>query len=158
MLRRIALAAAMAMAPLAAGAEEPAVLAQYWTNNGSLPPEYAWEASITIHADGKLELKRCKGYETTGPACKTRRATVSDADLQAIGDAARASGLLEDPALETPEIMIGGGLTGGVVYLDGQKISLLSQPIAEDAERVASVLRAIRAAVPDRLTRLLEED
>ncbi len=50
------------------------------------------------------------------------------------------------------------GLTGGVVYLDGQKISLLSQPIPEDAERVASVLRAIRAAVPDRLTRLLDED
>jgi len=158
MLRRIALAIAMALAPLAAWSDEPAVLAQYWTNNGSLPPEYAWEASITIRTDGKLELKRCKGYETTGPACKTRRATVSEAELQAIRDAARASGLLEDPAMETPDVMVGGGLTGGVVYLDGQKISLLSQPIPEDAERVASVLRAIRAAVPDRLTRLLDED
>lgn len=93
-------------------ADEPApVLADYWTNSGSLPPEYAWETSVLIREDGQLELKHCRGYETEGPACKQRKAKVPATALEAIRTAATDSGLLEEPARETDAPVVGGGMT-----------------------------------------------
>lgn len=157
-MKRLLLAVTFAAQPLAALAEDAPVLAEYWTDSGSLPPEYAWETSVTILRDGKLTLKHCRGYETEGPACKTRRAKVAQATLEAIRDAAQSSGLAQKPARQSEDIMIGGGSTGGVVYLDGQKIDLLPQPTAEDAERVGSVLKAIGAAIPSRFDHFLTGD
>ena len=75
MLRPVAILLALTVP---AGADELSpVLADYWTDSGSLPPEYAWETSVLIREDGQLELKHCKGYETEGPACKLRHAKVA---------------------------------------------------------------------------------
>lgn len=134
------------------------VLAEYQTDSGSLPPEYAWDTNVTILTDGQLTLKHCTGYETEGPFCKTRRATVPEEALAAIRKAATESGLAEQPARDAEEIMVGGGLTGGAVYLDGKKIDLLPQPAAADVERVGKVLAAIAAAIPPRFDRFLDPD
>lgn len=139
-------------------AQDAPVLVEYATDSGSLPPEYAWETSITIQADGRLTLKHCKGYETEGPACKTRRATVSDDDLAAILAAARDSNLATTPARPTEYPMVGGGSTSAVVYLDGTEVVLLSQPADADAERVGKVLAAIAAAIPPRFDRFIDPD
>jgi len=139
-----------------AQADEARVLAEYWTNNGSLPPEYAWETSVTLLEDGQLTLKHCKGYETEG--CKTRRAKASPEAVAAIRKAAADSGLAEKPARDTDLPIVGGGLTGGVVYLDDAKIELLAQPAEADAPRVAKVLAAIAAAMPARFDRFLDAD
>jgi hypothetical protein len=131
------------------------VLATYWANSGSLPPEYAWEVTVTISEAGKVTLKRCKGYETEGPACTLRTGKAKEAQLAAIRQAATESGLLETPAQEAPpeEIPLGGGSTGGSVTLEGQTVTLLAYPRAEDAARVARVLSAIYAAIPARLAK-----
>ena len=134
------------------------VLADYWTNNGSLPPEYAWETSVLIREDGQLELKHCKGYETEGPACKLRRATVSEAALEAIRNAATESGLIEAPARETDVPVVGGALTGGRVHLASGTVELPSQPADADAQRVADVLAVIAAAIPPRFDRFLDPE
>lgn len=134
------------------------VLADYWTNSGSLPPEYAWETSILIREDGRLELKHCKGYETEGPACKLRQAKVSEAALDAIRVAASESGLIEKPARETETPMVGGGLTWGRVNLVGGTVDLPSQPAEADVERVGKVLAAIAAAIPPRFDRFTDPD
>lgn len=134
------------------------ILAEYWTNSGSLPPEYAWETTVTILTDGQLTLKHCTGYETEGPACKTRRARVDDAALAAIRSAAVDSGLAAKPARESDVVMVGGSLTGGAVYLDGTKLALLSQPAEADTPRVTKVLEAIAAAIPPRFDRFLDPD
>jgi hypothetical protein len=134
------------------------VLADYWTNSGSLPPEYAWETSILIREDGQLELKHCKGYETEGPACKLRRAKVSEAALDAIRAAATESSILEKPARETETPMVGGGLTWGRVNLVGGTVELPSQPAEADVERVGKVLNAIATAIPVRFSRFLDAD
>ena len=106
MLKPLALLLALT---LPAQADELApVLADYWTNSGSLPPEYAWETSVLIREDGQLELKHCTGYEVEGPACKLRKAKVSEATLEAIRAAATESGLVEKPARETDTPMVGG--------------------------------------------------
>jgi hypothetical protein len=134
------------------------VLAGYWTNSGSLPPEYAWETSVLIRQDGKLELKHCKGYETEGPACTLRHARLPEAALDAIRTAATESGLAERPARETDTPMVGGGLTWGRVNLVDGTAELPSQPEAADVERVARVLAAIAAAIPPRFDRFMDRD
>jgi hypothetical protein len=59
------------------GAEDAPMLAQYWTDSGSVSPEYAWETTVTILEDGSLSLKYCTGYASEGPDCKTRSAKVT---------------------------------------------------------------------------------
>ena len=155
MLKPLAL---LLLTATAAMAQDSPVLAEYWTDSGSLPPEYAWETTVTILEDGTLTLKHCKGYETEGPACKSRRANVSEDALAAIRTAAVESGLADKPAGETEFPMVGGGLTGGLVYVDGQKVKLLSQPAETDADRVGKVLAAIAAAIPPRFDRFVDPD
>lgn len=152
MLKRVLFLALIASPALA---EDAPVLAEYWTNSGSLPPEYAWETSVSIREDGALTLKRCTGYETEGPACKTRRAKVAPEVQEAIRAAATASGLRETPAGQPDEVMVGGSQTGGLVYLDGARILLPSDTLPGDRERVGAVLRAISAAIPRRFSRFL---
>jgi hypothetical protein len=158
MIRPVLLALLLAL-PLPSQADELApVLADYWTNSGSLPPEYAWETSILIREDGQLELKHCKGYETEGPACKLRRAQVPEAALDAIRAAATESGLIEKPARETDTPIVGGGLTWGRVNLAAGTVELPSQPREADVERVGKVLQAIAAAIPPRFDRFTDPD
>lgn len=156
MLRPFALLLTLAL-PVQADELAP-VLADYWTNSGSLPPEYAWETSILIREDGQLELKHCKGYETEGPACKLRYAKVSDAALQAIRTAASESGLIEKPARETDTPTVGGGLTWGRVNLVAGTVELPAQPREADVDRVGKVLQAIAAAIPPRFDRFTDPD
>ena len=151
MMLRLLFALALTAAPLPALAQE--VLAEYWASSGSLPPEYAWDVTVTIATDGKVTLKHCKGYETEGPGCKIRKGKATTDKVQAIREAALASGLIDRPARNAEDIMVGGGATGGKVWIDGAEIALPSQPAADDAERVATVLSAVRAAIPDRLAR-----
>lgn len=158
MIRPSLLALLLAL-PLPSQADELApVLADYFTDSGSLPPEYAWETSILIREDGQLELKHCKGYETEGPACKLRRAKVPEAALDAIRTAARDSGLLEKPARETDTPTVGGGLTWGRVNLAEGTVDLPSQPREPDVARVNKVLQAIAAAIPPRFDRFTDPD
>jgi hypothetical protein len=156
MLRPVAILLALAVP---AGADElPPVLADYWTDSGSLPPEYAWETSVLIREDGQLELKHCKGYETEGPACKLRHAKVAEAALEAIRAAATESGLIERPARETDTPMVGGGLTWGRVNLVAGTVELPSQPAEADVPRVGKVLATIAAAIPPRFDRFTDPD
>ncbi|MFN4193878.1 MAG: hypothetical protein ACK4FR_13175 [Tabrizicola sp.] len=151
--------AALIVLALPVQADEPApVLADYWTNSGSLPPEYAWETSVVIREDGQLELKHCRGYQTEGPACKQRKAKVAETALEAIRTAAVDSGLLEKPARKTDTPVVGGGLTWGRVYLPGGTVELPSQPAEADAQRVGKVLAAVAAAVPPRFDRFTDPD
>lgn len=156
MLRPLAVLIVLA---LPVQADEPApVLAEYWTNSGSLPPEYAWETNVLIREDGQLELKHCRGYETEGPACKQRKAKVAETALEAIRTAAVDSGLLEKPARKTDTPVVGGGLTWGRVYLPGGTVELPSQPAESDVQRVGKVLAAIAAAIPPRFDRFTDPD
>ena len=154
-MKKLLLALTLAASPFAAVAEGSPIVATYGTHNGSLPPEYAWDNHVVIHADGRMEVRHCKGYETEGPGCQTRRGKVPPEAIEAIRAAALASGLLERPANESEDLMVGGGGTWGSVFVDGQEIDLMSQPAAADANRVGDVLRAIKAAIPARFDRFM---
>jgi hypothetical protein len=154
-LARCTRLALVAVVLAAAPARADTVLATYWANSGSLPPEYAWSVDVTITDTGKVTLKRCKGYETEGPACTTRTGKANAAQVQAIRLAVDESGLLANPAREAPpeEIPIGGGSAGGSVTIDGQTATLMAFPRGEDSARVRKVLSVIYAAIPQRLAK-----
>lgn len=157
MTRLILRSAAILFAALFALTATPAraaeVLAEYWANSGSLPPEYAWDVTVTIHTDGQVILTHCKGYATEPPGCKTRKGKADAAKLDAIRAAVAEADLIANPARTSDEIIVGGGITAGRVTLDGQKINLPSLPVVEDANRVSMVLRAVYAAIPARLAK-----
>ena len=154
-MKTLVLAAAVALAPLAAVAEEAAVLVSYGTSSGSLPPEYAWDNEVIIYEDGKLVITHCKGYATEPPGCKTRKGKVSEEAMQAIRDAAIASDLAANPAKPAPDPMVGGGGSWGKVMVDGQTYEILWDPRAEDANRTGDLVRAIDAAIPDKFARFM---
>jgi hypothetical protein len=145
------LAAVLALVAQAAAAQSP--VAEYWASSGSLPPEFAWDVSVTFRDDGSVALRRCKGYATEGPGCTLRRARVSAEVLDTIRQAADDAGLPARPPQRAPddEVPVGGGAVGGAVWWQGEKIDLPAYPSRADAARVAAVLAAIRAAIPPRL-------
>jgi hypothetical protein len=145
----------LAALPLPAVAQSAEVFATYWANSGSLPPEYAWDVDVTITSDGQLVLKRCKGYETEGPACKTRKAKVDAAKVEAIRAAVTAADIVANPPRSVEDTPVGGGSSGGTIVADGQTYILPAWPVAEDAERVSTVQNAITAAIPARFARFL---
>ena len=153
-MRPACMAATLLMLLLASAlplAAEDLPLASYWANSGSLPPQYAWDVTITISEGGDTEIRYCTGYEMEGPGCKTATARLDAAALAAIRQAALASGLATSPAQEVPHPMVGGSTRGGTVWLDKQKITLPAQPVAADVPRVQSVLEAIISALPEGL-------
>lgn len=145
----------MILVPMLAQAEGETVIQEpvaiYMTDNGSLPPPYHWEWTASLFADGAVNLTYCKGYEQEGPGCADVSGQTDPAAVAAIIAAARESGLLERPAQAAEDIMVGGGLTSGMVMLDMQGVELISSPRAEDAPRVQSVLTTMAAAIPQEL-------
>ena len=137
---------------------EDAILATLHATSGSLPPPHAWSISVTIGTNGLVTAKRCKGYETDGPACVSGTATTTPAALDAIRSAARTSGLAKHPAAMANPPMVGGGVLSGTVTLDGQRIELVAQPAPGDAERVNTVIEVVGAAIPRELDRILSGD
>lgn len=157
MLRR-ALLAAFLMLPGTAAMAEPEILAILTANSGSLPPPYAWNVEVTVTTQGHVTVTRCTGYETEGPACKTAEGAAVPGSLDAIRQAAEASGLADRPATALDPPIVGGGWTSGTVRLGDRSIALIAQPTPADEARVTSVLAVIGAAIPDALLPLLEGD
>lgn len=148
---RLVWAAVLAVAP--SGAQAQALVAEYWANSGSLPPEYAWDLNVTFRDDGSVAVRRCTGYATEGPGCKLGKGKVSIEVLNTIRDAADAAGLAKKPPRRAPddEVPIGGGAAGGAVWWQGEKIELPAFPAEADQQRVSAVVTAIRSAVPAKL-------
>ncbi|HMO06137.1 MAG TPA: hypothetical protein PKD10_00630 [Paracoccaceae bacterium] len=146
MMRRTG-AAALALTALAgAGMADGTVLAEVYSNNGSLPPPYHQHMRLTIAEDGTVTLRACEGYGDD--ACITRRGIAPPPALDAIRAAAAASGLAERPAVDDPAPHVGGSSTSGYVILGGQRIVLPAFPVTDDHGRVRAVMSAVMAAVP----------
>lgn len=149
-MKPLILAAALALAPLAAQAQESPVFVTYGYSTGSLPPEYTYSNDVTILEDGKITVTHCKGYDTEGPGCRTRKGKVTEEAMQAIRDAAIASDLAAKPAKEPEYPTVGSDGSWGSVFVDGQEYVLLWETHADDANRTGEVKRAIDAAIPKR--------
>ncbi len=148
-LHLIALIGAVGLlSPAMAEAPPGDLLATYGASNGTVPPPYRQSYSVVILVSGAAVLEVCKGYGRETGSCVRAEFQVEDAARTAILDAARASGLKDDPAVEMTDPPVGGSATGGTAMVDGAAIYLPAFPVEADAERVAGVLQAIAAVIP----------
>lgn len=145
-LRRVL---ALALAPLAAAAAAEEPLATLGANNGSLPPPYHRSTSVSVLADGSVRLRACRGYGDAD--CRTYTGRAPAGAVEAILAAAEAAGLAARAPAADPNPPVGGGAEWGSVRLGDRVIDLPAFPAGPDADRVAAVLSAIRAAVPGSL-------
>ena len=148
MLRRLIAALLMLTSPPAASAQEAEVLATSWSRSGTVAPAYAWSVTTVIRIDGQVSVTACKGYDTEGPNCTTRKGTAAPDRLDAIRAAVAASGLLDAPAREADSFPVGGGTNGGSVQIGGVTVVLPPFPAEADIPRVAAVMAAIATAIP----------
>lgn len=131
---------------LVASGAAAAPLAVLSSNNGSLPPPYRVDVTLTLEADGTVTLATCKGYDETD--CETRTGRTTEAALRAVEAAARGSGCVASPLRDEPSPPVGGGFVHGAVVVDGVACALPAFVLSADEPRKSAVIAAIRAAVP----------
>jgi hypothetical protein len=147
-LAPLALAFCLAASPLLA--QDTAEFAYWGENSGSLPPEYAWDYTVTFTADRKAEVRYCKGYATTAPGCATTKFRLSKRKFAALQTALAPleADLAANPAKDDPNPPVGGGSVYGKLSMNGHEVSLHAFPMAEDAARVGAVLDLLRENTP----------
>ncbi len=147
-MKLLTLALALLAGP--ALAQDGAAFALWGENSGSLPPEYAWDYSVSFFADRRGEVEYCKGYADASPGCAVTRFRLSKkafAAMQAALEPLEAD-LAAKPAEAAIDFPVGGGSTGGVLRMNGREVKLLQFPAEADAPRVAAILDLLRANTP----------
>lgn len=133
-----------------ASAQDSDAFAMWSESSGSLPPEYAWDYTVSYFPDRRGQVEYCKGYSDAAPGCAIARFRLPKqafADLQAALEPLEAD-LAAAPAMPAVDFPVGGGSVGGLLRMNGREVRLLSFPAESDAPRVAAVLTVLRAATP----------
>lgn len=155
-MKAFALVCALIAGP--AMAQDTDAFAVWGENSGSLPPEYAWDYTVSFYADRRGEVEYCKGYADEPPGCATARFRLSKSALAAMQaeleplEAALAASAVD----EAVDIPIGGGSSSGRIRMNGRDLRLPAFPSEADAERVDAVMRVLRANTPNRAVRAAE--
>ena len=154
-MKRLVLAAFIAFCGPAL-AEEPATLAIWREDSGSLPPAYAWDTKVMFFADRSITVRHCKGYADEAPGCYSVGAMLSPEEFAllelALDRQARVLAAIR-PGEDT-DPPIGGGSRSGTLFFNGKPIALPAFPSAKDAKAVNAALDILVAATP---TEVLEE-
>ncbi len=123
----------------------------YWgENSGSLPPEYAWDYSVTFLENRQAEVRYCKGYSNDAPGCASAKFRLSkhkSAQLMAALTPLEAE-LSAHPATDDPDPPIGGSAIYGKLTMNGNSVPLHAFSIGDSAARVAEVLELLRQYTP----------
>ena len=123
----------------------------YWgENSGSLPPEYAWDYSVTFLENRQAEVRYCKGYSNEAPGCATAKFRLSKRKLAQLTAALTPleAELIAHPATDDPDPPIGGGAVYGKLTMNGNEVQLYAFSIGDSAARVAEVLDLLRQYTP----------
>lgn len=147
-----ALAAALllaACAPDGAAGTPPADLrVRYDWREGSLPPPYHYEYTITLAADGAGAMTMIPDYPGPGVPVWEEPFTLPPEDLAALYGLMLDQGLLSEAWRELDMPPVGGSSASIEVTAGGRTVRIPSFPVAEQQERAAAIFAAIEAAVP----------
>jgi len=149
-MKRLAVILAL-LAPAPVMAEEASPFAGWGESSGSLPPEYAWEYSVTFREDRSVTVEYCKGNANEAPGCATvsrRLSKAQFAELHAALDPLAAP-MAENPPQPDPDPPIGGGAAWGWVNVAGEDIRLPAFPVDQDQARVKAVLALLQDHTPN---------
>lgn len=147
-MSRLALVLALLAGP--ALSQDGAAFALWGENSGSLPPEYAWDYTVSFYPDRRGEVEYCKGYADSVPGCAVSRFRLSKtafAELEAALEPLEAD-LAANPAKPAVDFPVGGGSVGGLLRMNGREVKLLQFPAEADAARVGAVLDLLRDTTP----------
>ena len=147
-MKRLVLLLALLAGP--ALAQDGDAFAAWGENSGSLPPEYAWDYSVSFFPDRHGEVEYCKGYADEAPGCAISRFRLSKKAFAAFQAAlepieADLAAKPAEPALDFP---VGGGSFGGILRMNGRVVKLLQFPTEADAPRIAAALTVLRDNTP----------
>lgn len=149
-MKRLALMLALLAPAAPALAEEASPFAGWGESSGSLPPEYAWEYSVTFREDRSVTVEYCKGYANEAPGCATISRRLSKSQLAALHEALDplAAPMAENPPQPDPDPPIGGGAAWAWVNVAGEDIRLPAFAIDQDQARVKAVLALLQDHTP----------
>lgn len=129
---------------------------RYDWREGSLPPPYHYEYTITLAADGSGMMTMIPNYPGPDVPVWEEPFTMAPAEVDRLHDLMIAQGLLSERWSERDEPPIGGSHAYLEVTRDGTTITIPAFPPDRQAERAAAIFAAVEAIVPQPIRADLE--
>jgi hypothetical protein len=142
------LLAACAAGDPAAGPPPPDFQLRYDWREGSLPPPYHYEYTITLAADGSGTMTMLPGYPGPGVPTFEERFTLAPEALDRLHDALIAEGLLREGWREQRDPPVGGASWTLEVTHAGRTVVIPAFPVEAQQARAAAIAAAVEAIVP----------
>jgi hypothetical protein len=121
---------------------------RYDWREGSLPPPYHYEYTITLAADGSGLMTMTPDYPGEGVPVWEEPFSVSPDELDRLHDLLIEQGLLRERWRAEDDPPVGGSYAWLEVTRDGRTIEIPPFPIDGQRERAATIFAAVEAAVP----------
>jgi hypothetical protein len=121
---------------------------RYDWREGSLPPPYHYERTITLSADGSGLITMVPDYPGPDVPVWEERFTISAEAVDRLHDLMIAQGLLHERWAADSEPRVGGAYAYLTVTRAGATIEIPADPIRGQAEQAAAIFAAVEAIVP----------
>lgn len=139
-------------------AQRPADFAvAYDWREGSLPPPYYYEYSITLSADGQCELIMVPSYPASDVPRWQERFQVSEADRDRLYQQLLELGLFTQSWREATELRVGGSTEWMTVVANGTQVKIPSQVIERQQTSATEIYAAVKAIVPPEIWARLQD-
>lgn len=144
------------MSPMPAQRPADFAVAYDW-REGSLPPPYYYEYSITLGADGQCELIMMPSYPASDVPRWQERFQVSDADRDRLYQRLLELGLFTQSWREATELRVGGSTESLIVVANRTQVKIPSQVVDRQEADAAEIYAAVRAIVPPEIWARLQD-
>lgn len=129
---------------------------RYDWREGTLPPPYHYEYSISLGADGSGLMTMVPDYPGPGVPVWEEPFSLPAAEVDKLHDLMLARGLLRERWAERQDPPVGGSYASLTVTRAGATIAIPAFPAAGQAEQAAAIMAAVEAIVPQPIRADLE--
>lgn len=129
---------------------------RYDWREGSLPPPYHYEYTITLAADGSGLMTMIPDYPGPDVPVWEEPFSLAPEEVDQLHDRLVREGLVRERWTESSDLLVGGASADLVVTVEGRTIEVPSFPVEAQAERAAAIFAAIEAIVPEAIRSDLE--
>lgn len=130
---------------------------RYDWREGSLPPPYHYEYTITLAADGSAAIVMVPAYPGPGVPSWEEPFTVPSAEVERLYRLMQAQGLLSERWRELDLPPVGGSSASMEVTADGRTVQLPSFPVDGQRERIEAIYAVVEGLVPAAIRADLEQ-
>lgn len=130
---------------------------RYDWSEGSLPPPYHYEYTITLAADGSGLMVMIPDYPGPDVPVWEEPFSVPPEELDRLHDLMIEQGLIHERWSERDDPPVGGSSASLEVTRSGEMIEIPAFPVDGQAERAAAIFAAVEAIVPQAVRDDLEQ-